>query len=83
MNPNPPIDGVGVAAPSNSFSEFRRLAEEMKAGNVSVLMVKDADVYYGMTDTVDMKVALDSVPLIVSFGGMMAVSYTHLRAHET
>jgi len=71
LNPTSPIDGVGVASPSNSFSEFHRLAEEMKAGNVSVLMVKDADVYYGMTDTVDMKGALDSVPLIVSFGGMM------------
>jgi molybdopterin-containing oxidoreductase family iron-sulfur binding subunit len=71
LNPRSPIDGVGAAPPSNSFSEFHRLAEEMKAGNISVLMVKDADLYYGMTDTVDMKVALDSVPLIVSFGGMM------------
>ncbi|MDP6049457.1 MAG: molybdopterin-dependent oxidoreductase [SAR202 cluster bacterium] len=71
LNPNSPFDGVGAAPPSNSFSEFHRLAEEMKAGNVKVLMVKDADFYYGMTDTVDMKAALDSVPLVVSFGGMM------------
>ena len=71
LNPEPPIDGVSAAKATSTFSEFHRLSEEMKAGNVSVLMVRDADIYYGMTDTADMKSALDSVPLIVSFGGMM------------
>lgn len=71
LNPTSPIKGIDVAKPANSFSEFHRLAEEMKSGDVSVLMVRDADIYYGMTDTSDMKTALGSVPLIVSFAGIM------------
>ena len=71
LNPESPIAGVSAPKATNTFSEFHRLSEEMKAGNVSVLMVRDADIYYGMTDTADMKSALDNVPLIVSFAGMM------------
>tara|TARA_Y100000590_G_scaffold166732_2_gene190920 strand:+ start:1210 stop:3459 length:2250 start_codon:yes stop_codon:yes gene_type:complete len=70
LNPKSPIDDIGAAEPANNFSEFHTLAEEMKSGNVSVLMVRDADIYYGMTDTADMKAALNNVPLIVSFGGI-------------
>ncbi|MDC0034901.1 molybdopterin-dependent oxidoreductase [Chloroflexi bacterium] len=71
LNPESPIEGVRPAKSTNTFSEFRTLAEEMKAGNVKVLMIRDADLYYGMTDTADMKAALSNVPLVISFGGMM------------
>ncbi|GIS64344.1 MAG: hypothetical protein CM1200mP3_05920 [Chloroflexota bacterium] len=39
LNPESPIEGFSAAKATSTFSEFRSLSEEMKAGNVSVLRV--------------------------------------------
>ena len=70
LNPESPLAGVSAARSGDSFSDFHRLAEEMNQGAVKVLLVKDADVYYGLPDSSGFKNALDQVPLIVSFSGI-------------
>ena len=71
LNPESPLEGVSAAEPGNSFSEFQRLIQDIDVGNVKVLMVRDADPYYGLPDIADFKGKLAKVPLVVSFSNMM------------
>ena len=71
LNPVSPLRGVNPVGPGNSFSDFQRLAEDMQAGNVELLMVRGADPYYGIPNVAAFKERLANVPLIVSFSNMM------------
>ena len=71
LNPDSPIGGLEVAPSGNSFAEFQRLTEDMQSGTVKVLMVRGADLFYGLPDTSGFKGRSANVPMIVSFGGMM------------
>ena len=71
LNPDSPIGGLEAAPSGNSFAEFQRLTEDMQSGTVKVLMVRGADLFYGLPDTSGFKGRSANVPMIVSFGGMM------------
>ena len=71
LNPDSPIGGLEPAPSGNSFAEFQRLTEDMQSGTVKVLMVRGADLFYGLPDTSGFKGRSANVPMIVSFGGMM------------
>jgi len=71
LNPDAPIKGLEAAPAGNSFAEFQRLTEDMQSGTVKVLMVRGADLFYGLPDISGFKGRSASVPMIVSFGGMM------------
>ena len=71
LNPDSPVEGLEAAPAGNSFAEFQRLTEDMQAGAVKVLMVRGADLFYGLPDIAGFKGRSASVPMIVSFGGMM------------
>ena len=70
LNPDSPLPGVIAPRPGDSFSDFHRLVEEMNNGSVQVLLVKDADLYYGLPDSAGFKNAINQVPLIVSFSSI-------------
>ena len=70
LNPESPIPGVIAPRPGDSFSDLHRMAEEMSNGSVKVLLVKDADIYYGLPDSVGFKQAVNEVPLIISFSSI-------------
>ena len=71
LNPDSPVKGLEAAPAGNSFAEFQRLTEDMQSGTVKVLMVRGADLFYGLPDISGFKGRSASVPMIVSFGGMM------------
>ena len=70
LNPDSPLPGVIAPRPGDSFSDFHRMVEEMNNGSGQVLLVKDADLYYGLPDSAGFKNAINQVPLIVSFSSI-------------
>lgn len=71
FNPNSPLEDVPNYGSGNSFVDFHRLSEDMIAGEVSLLMIRGADPYYGMPDFTRFKEAVLNVPFIFSFSGLM------------
>ena len=71
FNPEPALTELPAAPAVASFSDWWRLAEDMKAGRVKVLMVRGADPWYGLPDAVGFKDAVFDVPFIFSFSGFM------------
>ena len=71
FNPAPVFEDVPVVPRVDSFLDFQRLVGDMKAGSVGALMVRNADVWHGLSDSSGFKDALFDVPLLVSFSGFM------------
>ena len=71
FNPGPALNELPVAPAVASFSDWRRMVEEMKAGRVKVLMVRGADPWHGLPETVGFKDAAFDVPFIFSFSELM------------
>ena len=71
FNPAPPFKDVPVTAGVASFGDWHRLSEEMTAGGVQALMVRDADLWHGLPRATGFHKASFNVPLIVSFSGLM------------
>ena len=71
FNPRPVLDDLPAAPAVASFSDWRSMTEEMKAGGVKVLMVRGADPWYGLPETVGFKAATFDVPFIFSFSELM------------
>ena len=67
FNPSPPIRDLPTAPDSTSFSEFWDLAGQMDGGQVKVLLVRNADPFYGLPENTGIARASFNVPLIVSF----------------
>jgi len=74
FNPVPALTDVPLTPTTASFAEWKSLTEDMKQGQVEVLMVRGTDPLYGLTDGVKFRDALlgqnngkFNVPLIVSF----------------
>ena len=71
FNPRPALDDMPVSPARAPFADWWRLADEMKQGQVEVLMLRGADPMYGLPDSVGFKDASYNVPLIVSFSEHM------------
>ena len=71
FNPKTPLDDVPVAPATASFDDWRRLVDDMRQGEVQVLMLRGADPWYGLPDGVGFKNATFDVPFIFSFSGFM------------
>mgnify|MGYP002849913808 FL=1 len=70
FNPEPPIAGLESNQP-NSSQELMTIVDGIKSGDIELLLVKDADLYYGLPDSMGFKNNYSNVPMIVSFGNMM------------
>ena len=71
FNPTPVFDDVPVAPKVDQFADWFRLAESMNRGEVQILMVHNADLWYGLPVGTRFKEASFNVPLIVSFSSFM------------
>ena len=71
FNPGPALDGTPDALTTTPFSEWRRLVEQMKSGQVQTLIVRGTDPMYGLPNVVGFRDATYNVPHIVSFSGHM------------
>ena len=71
FNPGPALRDVPASPFVASFSDWRNTVSEMKNGSVPVLLVRGADLWYGLPDSVGFKDALFDVPFIASFSGTM------------
>ena len=72
FNPGPPVGDLPIAA-TTPFTEWRDLSNDIKRGDVKILMVRGADPWYGLPDSVGIKDELLSfdLPFIFSFSGFM------------
>ena len=71
FNPLPPLDDIPPVPTVASFADWQRLVQEMKRGDLRVLMVHGADPWYGLPDSVGFKDASFEVPFIFSFSSFM------------
>lgn len=71
FNPKPPIDDVPDAPKVDGFADWHRLAESMSRGEVQLLMVRNADLWYGLPHGTGFKEASFNVPFIISFSSFM------------
>ncbi len=71
FNPKPALDDLPSSAATASFADWRRLSEAMGQGQVQALMVRGADPWHGLPDSVGFKDAIFDVPFIFSFSGFM------------
>jgi len=69
FTPNSPIEGLETTN-TNSASEFKSLIDNISTGEIKLLLLKDADLYYGLPDSFGFKEALFDIPFIVSFSNM-------------
>ncbi len=71
FNPSSPIDDIPVAPKTAPFNDWRQLVDDAKQGKLQVLMLRGADPWYGLPDSVGFKDATYDVPFIFSFSGFM------------
>ncbi len=79
FNPPPPIAGGPLftngapygPAKASSFVDVRRAIDRMRAGQVSALLVRDANPVHGLPRPLDVRGALRQVPFIVSFSSFL------------
>lgn len=71
FNPKPALDDLPAPAATASFGDWRRLSEAMGQGQVQALMVRGANPWYGLPDSVGFKDVIFDVPFIFSFSGIM------------
>ncbi len=71
FNPGSPLPDIAATDAGASFQEWEALAQEMRDGNVTVLMVHGANPAYGLPDSVDFAGAMERAGKVVSFSGFM------------
>ena len=72
FNPPPPINGLPAASTSGSMADWIRIAEEVSAGKIKLLMVHGANPVHGLPDTAGFREALAAAnPFTVSFSSFM------------
>ena len=71
FNPPSPLDDIPVAPGVTAFAEWQKLSNEMRSGDVGVMMVRGADPFYGIPASVRFREASFDVPFIFSFSNFM------------
>ena len=71
FNPSSPLDDIPAVPSVTAFAEWQTLANEMRAGDVGVMMVRGADPFYGLPASVGLREASFDVPFIFSFSNFM------------
>ena len=71
FNPSPPLTDLPTAPAIAAFADWQGLVAQMKGGEVQVLMVRGANPWYGLPDSIGFKDATFDVPFIFSFSGLM------------
>lgn len=71
FNPKSPLQDLPDAPAAGSFSGWQRLTQEMRDGQVKVMMIHGADPFYGIPDSTGFRDASFNVPYIFSFSGTM------------
>ncbi len=71
FNPESPLTEVQASHSVSGFGEMQALVNDVKSGNVKLLMVRDADPMYALADLADFRQASYQVPFMVSFSGRM------------
>ena len=71
FNPGPALRDVSASPSAASFSDWRDTVSDMRNGSVRMLLVRDADLWYGLPDSVGFKDAVFDVPFVASFSGIM------------
>ncbi len=72
FNPETPLKDVESSATASSLVDFQRLADRMRAGQVSAVLAHGADPVYGLPGALQFGRAMkDNVPFIVSFSNFV------------
>ncbi len=71
FNPDSPLDDLPTAPGVTPFAEWQKLANEMRLGEVGVMMVRGADPFYGLPESSGFRDASYDVPFIFSFSNYM------------
>ncbi len=71
LNPAPPLDSLAEPMASSTLSDWRDAIADMRAGDVSALLVRGADPFYGLPASLDIHDASYDVPFIASFSDIM------------
>jgi anaerobic selenocysteine-containing dehydrogenase len=69
FNPEPPVPSVGKY--SSSFEDFRNLSQEMSRGEISALMIRGADPWYGLPEDSGFRRATFEVPFIFAVSNFL------------
>ena len=71
FNPKPALSDIPTTPTTASFADWSRLVDEMKQGQVQVLMIRGANPLYGLPTSTGFRDATFDVPFIFSFSGLM------------
>lgn len=71
LNPTPPLGDIPSISATSSFVDMHRLTEEMRQGDVGVLITRGADPYYALPNSVGFKDAIHEVPVVFGFASIM------------
>lgn len=75
LTPPSPSETLPAAPPPDPFSAIQALIEDMRAGEVEILMIHSSNPVYELPPSSGFREALDQVPLVVCFG-----TFTHETA---
>src|SRR5205823_4611064 len=70
-SPSPPIDGLPVPPPPTPLADWQQLADELRRGQVPLLLVSDANPAYALPPAVGMAEALAAAPYVASFSSFL------------
>ncbi len=71
LNPASPIPELSGTASGTSFAEWESELSQWRAGFVGAVIIRGADIVYGMPAAVDVKGALNNVPRVIAFAKVM------------
>jgi len=71
FNPASPLDDIPSVPAVTAFGEWQELANDMRSGDVGVMMVRGADPFYGLPASLGFREASYDVPFIFSFSNFM------------
>ena len=71
FNPAPPLSEIANAPSSSSYQDWADLVNDMRSGDVGLMMVRGADPMHGLPGTLGFRDASYDVPVIVSFSNIM------------
>jgi len=71
FNPRSPLEDIPTAPGVTAFAEWQKLSNEMRSGDVGVMMVRGADPFYGLPASLGFREASFDVPFIFSFSSFM------------
>lgn len=64
-NPDPVI-GAGAANRRAGFADMKKFIADMQAGRIEVLIIADTNPVYSLPETLGLRAAIESVPLVVA-----------------